>query len=92
MNIKKNDVKLYNVLFPFWMILMFPALWFIVLPGNFMIDSLVFIVSMTVLKISNKKQQPVYRLLFFYVTQTGNYTRCCRSPFGKEALRAFPAR
>ena len=56
MNNKKNDTKLYNVLFPFWMLLLFPQVWLIVLPGNFIIDSLVLIMSMLVLKISEKKQ------------------------------------
>lgn len=56
MNNKKNDVKLYNVLFPFWMILLFPQIWLIVLPGNFIIDSIVLIISMTLLKIADKKQ------------------------------------
>ena len=56
MNNKKNDVKLYNVLFPFWMILLFPQIWLIILPGNFIIDSIVLIISMIVLKISDKKQ------------------------------------
>lgn len=53
---KKNDIKLYNVLFPFWMLLLFPVTWLIVIPGNFLIDSLVLIISMAVLKISDKKQ------------------------------------
>lgn len=35
---------------------MFPPLWLIVLPGNFIIDSLVLIISMFLLKISDKKQ------------------------------------
>ena len=56
MNNKKNNIKLYNVLFPFWMLLLFPQVWLIVLPGNFIIDSLVLIISMLVLKISEKKQ------------------------------------
>ena len=37
---RENEVKLYNVLFPFWMIMLFPQLWAIVLPGNFIIDLL----------------------------------------------------
>ncbi len=53
---KRKDIKLYNVLFPFWMILLFPQFWLIVLPGNFIIDSLVFIISMLILKITDKKQ------------------------------------
>lgn len=56
MNSKKSDIKLYNVLFPFWMILLFPQLWLIVLPGNFIIDSIVLIISMIALKVTDKKQ------------------------------------
>lgn len=56
MNNKKNGVRLHNVLFPFWMLLLFPQVWLIVLPGNFILDSLVLIISMLVLKISDKKQ------------------------------------
>lgn len=51
-----RNIKLYNALFPFWMILMFPWMWIIVLPGNFIIDSIVLIMSMYALKISDKKQ------------------------------------
>lgn len=51
----KKQTRLYNVLFPFWMLLLFPQLWLIVLPGNFIIDSLVLFISMFCLKIQNKK-------------------------------------
>lgn len=51
----KKEIKLYNVLFPFWMLLLFPQLWLIVLPGNFIIDSFVLLISMFVLKIQDKK-------------------------------------
>ena len=53
---RKKETKFYNVLFPFWMLLLFPQVWLIVLPGNFIIDSLVLIVSMLILKITDKKQ------------------------------------
>lgn len=56
MNDRRKDIKLYNVLFPFWAILLFPQTWWFVLPGNFVIDSLVLIISMWILKISEKKQ------------------------------------
>lgn len=52
----KKQVKLYNVLFPFWMLLMFPQVWIIVLPGNFLIDSLVLLICMYALKTESKKQ------------------------------------
>ena len=56
MDNKKKDVKLYNALFPFWMLLLFPQVWLIVLPGNFLIDSIVLIISMFALKMTEKKR------------------------------------
>ena len=52
----KNDIKLYNVLFPFWMLLLVPSLWLIVLPGNFVIDSLVLLAAMAIFKIADRKR------------------------------------
>lgn len=52
----KKDIRLYNVLFPFWMLLLFPPMWLVVLPGNFLIDSIVLLVSMKILSIQEKKQ------------------------------------
>ena len=52
----KKEVKLYNVLFPFWMLMLFPQIWLIILPGNFIIDSLVLVISMYLLKLEEKKQ------------------------------------
>lgn len=66
MNDKKNEIKLYNVLFPFWMLLMFPPLWLIVLPANFIVDSFVLIISMFILKISDKKQWYKRHILKIY--------------------------
>ena len=51
----KKEMRLYNVLFPFWMLLLFPTVWCIVLPGNFIIDSIVLIASMFCLKMQDKK-------------------------------------
>lgn len=51
---KKKDVRLYNVLFPVWMLVMLPSIWYIVIPGNFIIDSLVLILVMKVLKLENR--------------------------------------
>lgn len=52
---KQHEVRLYNVLFPFWMLLLFPQMWLIVLPGNFLIDSAVLLISLHVLKAADKK-------------------------------------
>ncbi len=54
-NINCREIKLYNVLFPVWIILIFPVSWFIIIPGNFMIDSLVLLLVMHFLKIDNRK-------------------------------------
>ena len=51
----KNETKLYNVLFPFWMMMLFPVTWLVIIPGNFVIDSLVLIAAMFALKLSEKK-------------------------------------
>ncbi len=63
----KNEIKLYNVLFPFWMLMLFPQVWFIILPGNFIIDSLVFVVSMFILRIADKKQWYKKHILKIFV-------------------------
>lgn len=52
----KNEVRLNNVLFPYWMLILFPATWLIILPGNFIIDSIVLLISMTIFGTENKKQ------------------------------------
>ena len=51
---KKQDVRLYNVLFPVWMIVTLPSVWYVVIPGNFLIDSLVLALAMKALKIENR--------------------------------------
>ena len=64
----KNETRLYNVIFPFWMLLLFPQIWLIVLPGNFAIDSIVLLFSMIVLKIENKKQfykKQIFKIFIF---------------------------
>lgn len=52
---KKKDVKLYNVLFPMWMLVTLPVVWYLVIPGNFIIDSLVLLVAMKVLNMEDRK-------------------------------------
>ena len=51
-----KDVKLYNVLFPVWFLMMIPLTWVVVLPGNFLIDSLVLVIFMHCVKMENKKK------------------------------------
>ena len=51
----KKEIKLYNVIFPIWMLILIPPLWLVALPGNFIIDLLVLYISMRILKIENRK-------------------------------------
>ena len=51
-----KETKFYNVIFPVWFLLIFPQVWLVVLPGNFIIDSIVLIISMFALKIAEKKE------------------------------------
>lgn len=45
----RGGVRLYNVLFPIWMLTMVPSMWRIALPVNFVIDSAVLLITFTVL-------------------------------------------
>lgn len=66
MNKPQKDVKLYNVLFPLWVLLLFPHAWLIVLPGNFAIDSAVLLITLLILKCNEKKRwYKKYILLVF---------------------------
>jgi hypothetical protein len=48
----KKTVKLYNVMMPIWLMLLFPTyLWLLILPVNFLIDSLVVAITTRVRRI-----------------------------------------
>lgn len=51
----KRQLRLHNVLFPIWMLFLWPGVWLILLPGNFLIDSLVLLLAMTVLGYAGRK-------------------------------------
>ena len=52
-----KQTKLFNLLFPIWLLGLFPLMWLIIIPGNFIIDSLVLIVCLFILKINSKKDK-----------------------------------
>lgn len=53
----KRDVKLYNLLFPVWMFYLLPtAVWLLILPGNFLIDSAVLFAAMAFFRLAGKKE------------------------------------
>ncbi len=48
----KKD-KLYNVIFPVWLIFIMPPIILFVIPANFIIDSLVLIIALKLLKVTD---------------------------------------
>ena len=53
---KKDKIRVNNVIFPLWLLWIFPITWIIILPANFIIDLLVIIIAMKVLKIDDIKK------------------------------------
>ena len=62
-----KKVKLYNVIFPVWMLFLVPAVWLISVPANFLIDSLVLFLGMCMLKMADKKVFYKKNILKFYL-------------------------
>lgn len=54
---KKKDIKLYNIIFPIWLLWLMPVAWIVVLPGNFIVDLLVIGLTMRYLKITDIKRR-----------------------------------
>lgn len=65
----KKNITLYNALFPFWLILFLnPKTWLWVLPGNFIIDSIVLFIAIIVLKVDDRKKfflRTVWKVFLF---------------------------
>ena len=57
-----KDIKLYNLIFPIWLLLFFPPVVIFTLAGNFLIDSLVVVICFFVFKLAEKG----YALKTFY--------------------------
>lgn len=50
----KKEVRLYNVLFPVWLLWLFPQIFLIVAPANLLVDCLVLTLALMGLKHKNK--------------------------------------
>ena len=53
----KKETRLYNILFPLWGVYLMPIWWAIILPANFIMDSLIFIVALVIFGIPGKKEK-----------------------------------
>ncbi|ROR29211.1 hypothetical protein EDD66_103147 [Mobilisporobacter senegalensis] len=61
---EKTNLKLYNVIFPIWLLWLFPMTWLVILPSNFLIDTIVVLITLKVLKLSG---QGIYKKIIFKV-------------------------
>ncbi len=50
-----KQTRLYNVIFPIWLLFLVPAVWLIVLPANLIIDCVVVLLTLTALKHTQKR-------------------------------------
>lgn len=53
----RRDCTLYNVIFPIWLLWLFPAAWLVVLPANLLIDLLVVVLTLRALHVQDVKLQ-----------------------------------
>ncbi len=53
-NGKIKEIKLFNVMFPVWLLFIFPITWLLVIPVNFIIDSFVLLLGMFLLQVDDK--------------------------------------
>ncbi len=55
MRSSKKYLRLNNILFPIWFLLFIPMTWVVVLPANFIVDSLVILITMNMIGVKFKK-------------------------------------
>lgn len=58
-----KQTKLYNVILPIWLLLLFPQMWLIVVPGNLIVDCAVLLITLAVLK--HQKKRTVLKQLWW---------------------------
>ncbi len=62
---KRKNVKLYNIIFPIWLLWLIPTTWIVVLPANFIIDLLLVVLTLKYLKVESIK--PIAKSIIFKV-------------------------
>ena len=65
----EKNIKLYNVIFPIWMLWLFPQTWLVVLPANFLVDLTVVALTMKCLKVNGIKSN-VKSTIFIIETES----------------------
>lgn len=64
-----KDIKLYNMIFPIWLMLLCPPVIFITIVGNFVIDSIVLIICFKIFKLKDAgfNQKKFYKETIIYI-------------------------
>lgn len=76
-NNSRHKLRLYNmVTAPLWMIALLPTMLLIMIPANFVINSLVLIIGMYALKLQNKKQIYKKTILKVFLFSLLSYAVC----------------
>lgn len=52
----KKETRLYNIMFPVWLLVVFPITWIPVIVLNFLIDSAVLLIYLRIKRIEDKKE------------------------------------
>jgi hypothetical protein len=63
----KKSVKLYNLIFPIWLLWLIPITWIVVLPANFLMDLAVVVLTMKYLQVQDIKQNARSVILKVYI-------------------------
>ncbi len=64
----KKDVRLYDLMFPIWLLIIFPITWIPVIVGNFLIDSIILLLYLHIRRLEFKKEiwkKSIVRIFFF---------------------------
>lgn len=64
-----KKTRLYNVIFPVWMLFLFPQVWLVALPGNLLIDCVV--VLLTLMSLKHTQKWAVLRKVWWRVWPLG---------------------
>ena len=51
---EKREIRLYNMILPLWLLWIFPQVWFLLLPGNLLIDTEVLLCALLALRRPDK--------------------------------------
>ncbi len=64
----KKEIRLYNMMFPVWLLVVFPVAWIPVIISNFLIDSAVLLIYLKIKNIDGKKEiwkKSIIRIFLF---------------------------